>query len=415
MKKTALWIAAVCGFILFEIFTAYGTEAVLYFSYIEADSEALVAGMAITIIPAILLAVEMNFINRSYDRVTGFAGKPRLIGRWTKNTLLAGLVTIFIVIMIMLPELPQIRQMDSSSVSTGIIFCFAAVLAGVYVYIANYHKTKDVGARVHDLINENVLEKGRRYTLLVEKIFSDEPNSVKMQGIIHGEIHTGDSVYANVLGPEEKVYKIASLESGGTIVHQVKNAEVILKLSGEIKPEDFPVFTVISDIHTFSADMHSGVNNTENPYLVAVLGEYTRFQQNDKYWNLLYYSICHAHYLIVGTAQNKRPEGDIMDVPQNHTDIGFTSVTQTGRQDQMLPVYTDWEALWNWKDVVNGDKCVTLTTSFPQIVGMLHDSFSGIVINPFGPRPFALSLEMIHNIVSSQGYQKDFVQNQNKE
>lgn len=415
MKKVILFTTAVLCALILQIALVFGTDGIIYYSYYEIDQRAFILEIAMTMIIFVSFVMFINYLNRLYDHVSGFTGKRKMFGRWARTTMLAGLVTFFIVALIMIMASPQIKLKDPSVVAAEETVCFLAVAAAVFLYAVNYHKTKDVGARIRDLMYANSLQKGRRYTLMVEKNGTAEDERIKINGIVHGEMRVGDEVYHIFPNVEEKVYRITGLEVGGQNVRRAKNVEVIVKLSYRGEQDEIPAYSIISDVSTYHSKISEGVNNTENPYLSGMLEEYTRFHSNRVYASMLYYSICHATYLTAGIVQNRKSVGDIMDVPQDHTDIGFSSVTQTGKKEQMLPVYTDWDALRNWKEIINSDRSVTILTTFPQLVEMLRNGFSGIVINPFGPRPYALTLDMVESIVTSEGYRKDFVLNKNGE
>jgi hypothetical protein len=143
--------------------------------------------------------------------------------------------------------------------------------------------------------------------------------------------------------------------------------------------------------------------------------EYARFYRDPNYYNLLVYSICHSQYLAAGNAQSVLKNTDIMDILPNRTDVGFPAVTPVGGKEQILPIFTDWDALHRWKDMITAGNSVTIALNFQQLIPLLQDRFTGLVINPFGPKPFALPKELISSIVSSSGYQKEFILHQEEE
>jgi hypothetical protein len=51
---------------------------------------------------------------------------------------------------------------------------------------------------------------------------------------------------------------------------------------------------------------------------------------------------------------------------------------------------------------------------FQQLLPILRNGFSGMVIDPFGPRPFALAQELVESSISSEGYRKEFVLKQSE-
>ena len=85
------------------------------------------------------------------------------------------------------------------------------------------------------------------------------------------------------------------------------------------------------------------------------------------------------------------------------------------RGESALPVFTDWFALGAMDQQMEsmnqqmeaGWKRETMIAGFPQIVSMLTKG-EGFVINPYGPQLFYVSPELIHNLMSSPGYQSEF-------
>lgn len=353
----------------------------------------------------------INLMNRQFDRAAGYAGKTRPIGRWVRSVLMIVAILTLAEALIVIVEYQADTGKNSDMILTEEIVSFAAAALAIYLYVRNYHKTKEVGLRIHDLMNQNVLHKDRRYTLVVDKTWPVKNGITTVGGIIHGEIRTGDEIYAIFQDTVEgKTYRVHELKEEDKKVRKAKNIYVTVTLSGVTDVEKIPIFTVMSDIHPYFSTPSSEVNNTENPYLSGLLQEYTRLHNDDQYSGLLYYCICHAKYLIAGVGNgSKGVSGDIVDVPRNNTDVGFSAVMQTGRKEQIFPVFTDWEALRRWKDIVNAEKSITLVMDFPQIASVLGNGFDGMVIDPFGPRPFELSNEMVKDITSSTGYRNDFI------
>ena len=413
MKKQIVYILFIFNVIFYEMNLIIGTDmlAEYYFYGNETEPDYLAAFFLVTVLILVLMVI--NYLNLVYDRIAGFAGKRKAVCRWTRSTMFYGLVTVFVIFMIEISLVPS-GNLRSEGRSYQIIFGFAAVIAAIWMYAKNYKKTKDVGARINDLRKENVLQAERRYTLLIEQMKDAEDDSVKIEGFVHGEMHAGDQVYTVYPNNPELLCRIKTLSVGGEKVRNAKNSMVTLTVKGLPQNLQLPAYTVLTDIHPYKSELQTGINNVENPYLTGLLMEYSRFYREPKYFNMVVYEVCHAKYLIAGTAQGNKRLGDMMDVLSNQTDVGFPSVSQTGRKEQMLPIFTDWEALKNWKDVVNGDRSVTLIMDFQQLLPILRNGFSGMVIDPFGPRPFALTQELVESIISSEGYRKEFVLKQSE-
>ena len=63
---------------------------------------------------------------------------------------------------------------------------FAAVGLAVFLYVLTYHKTKDVGVKIRDLMYANTTTYRRRYTLLIEEVIKNEEEL-----IVSGNVHEG--------------------------------------------------------------------------------------------------------------------------------------------------------------------------------------------------------------------------------
>ncbi len=409
MKKIGIIVMVVCNSLFFGLAAVVGTETLAYQVMGSRRPDFPMEDFYNALLVCIVLVGMMNLLNRWYDQAAGYAGKRRILGRWAKNEILAGLFVVFIVTVSFIEADKTVNVIDSKKMTWMEIAGFGAVGIAVYLYLKNYHKTKDVGARIHDLMYQNAANHARRYTLLVEEAVKTDQKEIVLKGLVHGEMRVGDEVY--LLTPKEEIgqFRIRQLLVNNNKVRKAKNVRVSLTFFGTGEEMDIPEFSVVSSVHPYCSKITDGENVVENPYLSGLLQDYTLKNFNKNYVSLLFYSICHAKYLIAGTAQNTEAAGDIMDVPQNRTDVGFSSVSQAGKSEAMLPIFTDWGALKNWKDIVNGDKSITLVLDFPHAVDIWKNGFSGIVIDPFGPRPFALSTQMIEGIVSSIGYREDFV------
>jgi hypothetical protein len=354
-----------------------------------------------------VLILAVNYLNRQYDRISGYMGKRRHFGRWSRTLIFAGLVTILGWMLVLLIFL--MNDMHSFNAHRGWIYVIGmAVLAAVWIYAANYRKNKDAGARIHDLMKENVLQKDRRYTILLEKKTETETDRTDVEGMVHGEVHCGDQVYVLYPHQKEQICRIAEIHAGEQKVTKAKDMMAVITLK-DLAKQELPAFTVLSSIHPAQTQLASGVNAAENPYLLGIMMEYVRFNREEGYYDLLFYGICHSQYLAAGTAQSVLKGGDIMDILPDRTDVGFPSVTPVGGKEQILPIFTDWDALHRWKDMIMAGNSVTIALNFPQLIPLLKDRFTGLVINPFGPKPFALSQELLRTIVSSSSYQNEFV------
>jgi len=396
------------NFLFFELSASVSTE-ILASKLIGANQEGYRSSdIVAALVFCVLSVAAMNVLNRRYDRMAGYAGKKRFLGRWARNEILAGLLTVYVLVIFYIDEYQDVIAISQTNLVWSEMLGFAAVGFAVFLYVLTYHKTKDVGVKIRDLMYANTTTYRRRYMVLIEDVIKNEEELV-VCGNVHGEMKSGDEVY--LISPKETITKtrVKHLSANEHACNSVKNDRATITFFGLKEPIEIPKYTVVSSVASYYSKITDGVNNVENPYLSAVLMEYTNLHQDRNYVGLLYYSICHARYLVAGTVQNKKAVGDIMDVPENRTDIGFSSVSQSGHTEPLLPAFTDWSALKNWKDIVNGEKSITLVVDFPHLVDVLKNGFAGLVINPFGLRPYALTLPMVEEITSSKGYREDFV------
>lgn len=383
-----------------------GTDVLCDPSFTELTDNEVHMVMITLIVISIGMLLLVNFLNRLYDHVSGYDGKKRKVGRWARTLLFVGLLTILCWLIVIITAL-GIGDMNETSTVVELIFITCAIVVSIWLYSANYRKTKDAGARIHDLIYEQVMNKNRRYTLLINKDIPMDKNGCTINGKIYGEIHVGDQVV--VLHPNVKeIYcKVTSLQISSGEVKSVKDSDVRINLSCA-QVSNILSFSVLTDIQTFVSTVGDSVNVCENPYIVGMIMEYAQHYRESGYYPLLVYSICHGHFLVVGNAQGNTVTGDIMDTLPSKTDVGFPSVSPVNEKREIFPIFTDWDALSRWKDMIRGDRSVSIVVSFQQILPIINNHFAGIVVNPFGPKPFAMSNDLIQSITTSEGYRKDF-------
>ena len=166
-------------------------------------------------------------------------------------------------------------------------------------------------------------------------------------------------------------------------------------------------YAVITDIpYQIEANVHQAV---ENPYLLGLSRVFFERQGEGEFLNLFFRELVRSHYLVaIETDGNLTQVGKDGSVTlKAGMKLTIPHVTMD-RGESALPVFTDWFALGAMdRQMEAGWKRETMIAGFPQIVSMLTKG-EGFVINPYGPQLFYVSPELIHNLMSSPGYQSEF-------
>lgn len=99
----------------------------------------------------------------------------------------------------------------------------------------------------------------------------------------------------------------------------------------------------------------------------------------------------------------------MMDPLNSQTSVSFYSVNTAASPDEAcLPVFTDWDALSRYGFVIEDPQSTVLIMNFDKCRRLTEQGYSGIVIDPFGPRPFYLGRDYIATLISLKGYQEEF-------
>ncbi len=173
-------------------------------------------------------------------------------------------------------------------------------------------------------------------------------------------------------------------------------------------------YAVITDIpYQIEANVNQAV---ENPYLLGLSRVFFERQGEGEFLNLFFRELVRSHYLVAIETDGSLPmeEKDGSVTLKAGMKLTIPHVTMD-RGESALPVFTDWFALGAMdrqmgamnQQMEAGWKRETMIAGFPQIVSMLTKG-EGFVINPYGPQLFYVSPELIHNLMSSPGYQSEF-------
>ena len=265
-----------------------------------------------------------------------------------------------------------------------------------------------------------------RFTLMAESYAAVEGDRLSVEGQLFGNAKEGEKAYALHRDGTISHLTLMKIEKSASFVEQAKKEEqeetpetqgqrrVKLFFSQkDVLSSDWQ-YAVITDIpYQIEANVHQAV---ENPYLLGLSCVFFEKQGEGEFLNLFFRELVRSHYLVVIETDGSLPIGekDGSVTLKAGMKITIPHVTMD-RGESALPVFTDWFALGAMDQQMEsmnqqmeaGWKRETMIAGFPQIVSMLTKG-EGFVINPYGPQLFYVSPELIHNLMSSPGYQSEF-------
>ena len=273
--------------------------------------------------------------------------------------------------------------------------------------------------------NHNRAER-TRFTLMAESYAAVEGDCFSVEGQLFGNAKEGEKAYALHRDGTISHLTIMKIEESTTFAEQVKKEEqeetpesqgqrrVKLFFSRkDILSPDWK-YAVITDIpYQIEANVHQAV---ENPYLLGLSRVFFERQGEGEFLNLFFRELVRSHYLVAIETDGSLPMGEKDGSVTLKAGMKLTIPHVTmDRGESALPVFTDWFALGAMdqqmgamnQQMEEGWKRETMIAGFPQIVSMLTKG-EGFVINPYGPQLFYVSPELIHNLMSSPGYQSEF-------
>ena len=265
-----------------------------------------------------------------------------------------------------------------------------------------------------------------RFTLMAESYTAVEEDCFSVEGQLFGKAKAGEKVYALHRDGNISHLTLMKIEKSVSFVEQAKKEEQeeISETQGQRRVKLFFArkdilspdwkYAVITDI---SYQIEANVNQAvENPYLLGLSRVFFEKQGESEFLNLFFRELVRSHYLVAIETDGSLPMGEKDGSVTLKAGMKLTIPHVTmDRGESALPVFTDWFALSAMdqqmgamnQQMVAGWKRETMIAGFPQIVSMLTKG-EGFVINPYGPQLFYVSPELIHNLMSSPGYQSEF-------
>ena len=291
--------------------------------------------------------------------------------------------------------------------------------------LKNFFTRKDESKSENQRNSENGSERPR-FTLMVENYAVVEGDCFSVEGQLFGNAKEGEKVYALHRDGTISHLTIMKIEESTTFAEQVKKEEQEetpetqgarrVKLFFSRKEALSPdwQYAVITDIpYQIEANVHQAV---ENPYLLGLSRVFFERQGEGEFLNLFFRELVRSHYLVAIETDGSLPMGEKDGSVTLKAGMKLTIPHVTmDRGESALPVFTDWFALGAMdqqmgalnQQMEEGWKRETMIAGFPQIVSMLTKG-EGFVINPYGSQLFYVSPELIHNLMSSPGYQSEF-------
>ena len=278
--------------------------------------------------------------------------------------------------------------------------------------LKKFFTRKDESKSENQRNSENGAER-TRFTLMAESYAAVEGDCFSVEGQLFGNAKEGEKVYALHRDGTISHLMIIKIEEIDALAEQAEQEETQgqrrVKLFFSRKEALSPdwQYAVITDIpYQIEANVHQAV---ENPYLLGLSRVFFERQGEGEFLNLFFRELVRSHYLVaIETDGNLTQVGKDGSVTlKAGMKLTIPHVTMD-RGESALPVFTDWFALGAMdRQMEAGWKRETMIAGFPQIVSMLTKG-EGFVINPYGPQLFYVSPELIHNLMSSPGYQSEF-------
>ena len=247
-----------------------------------------------------------------------------------------------------------------------------------------------------------------RFTLMAESYAAVEGDRLSVEGQLFGNAKEGEKAYA--LHRDGNISHLTIIKIEET--QGQRRVKLFFSRKEALSPDW--QYAVITDIpYQIEANVNQAV---ENPYLLGLSCVFFEKQGEGEFLNLFFRELVRSHYLVVIETEGGLPKGEKDGTVTLKAGMKITIPHVTmDRGESVLPVFTDWFALGAMDQQMGamnqqmeaGWKRETMIAGFPQIVSMLTKG-EGFVINPYGPQLFYVSPELIHNLMSSPGYQSEF-------
>lgn len=298
---------------------------------------------------------------------------------------------------------------DPAALYRGLAGIALIVVAGVIfqkkVVPVNLKAARIENALVREPVYTN--KEKRRYTLMITNVIHE--GHLLVEGIVHGEIKTGDLAVLLLSDGSSKRVRVSAIEKNGTVVISAKGEAVQLSLDGlkNVNPDELR-FAVVSSV--LPTDNKPSVN-VENPLLQGMTYEYAKYNHEHEFMTRFIRVLTHSRFTVPVMMEHLPRVIDGKVGFAEDTKIGFMGVNRSdsGKEVRTFALFTDMEALKGWKQLFNGGKRPsTLGITFQDAVNIMWKGHQGLVINPFGPVFVYLPSELIDVITKQDTYRKEF-------
>ena len=351
------------------------------------------------------------YFNRRFDEGEGIVAKTIFKGRWPMNVLFVSLVMTVLFSMIYINKTQTDSLLRSPGQTSPALFILALLAAG-FLYIRNYHRFIPRNKQIKAAEKILSLNRKRRFTFLAEEFLDDGG----IRGTVQGELRANDNAYAHSGSQDSIKVKITRIFAEGKKVSSVTDGKATIYISIPDKaPFTWYDFTVLSNTaagHT----LHKRID-AENPRISGMLSAYSEYMDDSRFMSTFIYDCVHGNYLVAAkTDETDALSGDVTEAMNGSHSVLFQAVSSSREPDKsVFPVFTDWDALSRYENIMEDEKTVVLIMDFQQASEMLSKGYEGIVINPFGPSSLYLSKEYIRSIKSLEGYRKEFILKEDSE
>lgn len=230
----------------------------------------------------------------------------------------------------------------------------------------------------------------QRFTLVVRelRVLTDKMCIV---GKPFGEYKTGDALYIR-----RSNLPVVKLNVDFT---SFKEDMMEIYVEGVNLPEKVE-FAVVTDVEPQASVTPN--KPVENPFLLGLSREYKENYKTPEFLNEYCYNLINAKFVVPVISPELGTKA--LEDKKVQVNIGFHMITtQKGRK--VLPVFTDWGSLNEWKSFREAKERKTLILTFDQVSDITSRDSDGFIINAFDIGVI-IPMQFVESIKGSDGYKR---------
>ena len=340
----------------------------------------------------------LRWLNIQYDKVEFGKARWNNLGRWAGSTLFYGMIAAAVMMLV--------NYISHSGGENSIAFYFVLVLLlfAMSMYRSLYKYNCGMDIRMKLLSERFVRYKNRRYSLVVTDAKAGGDGTLEGSGVIHGCMHQLDKVF--IYGPKGLyTARVIFISENGTKTTTANDTFIHFRLKSTMSVpwEDM---MVISDAAA-AASLPMQEIKAENPYLRGLINDTDTCLTKKAFIDRVFLSFAYSHLLMCGIAPDKEA-GDLMDPVFTNMSISFGGLSSPQHEGSFLAAFTDWDALARADSLVHMDKAQVMQVRPDQLISMVRNTADGIILNPYGTRPFLITKDSLDLIEVSDVYKKLF-------